>query len=86
MDIPQHILESEQLSDAAKNIYIYFIYLITENVEDVLDALSRIDEAKKDLEPGLEELLACGLIKTEIKTNEAGEEEVHYIVTKEMNE
>ena len=23
MDIPQHILESEQLSDAAKNIYIY---------------------------------------------------------------
>ena len=22
MDIPQHILESEQLSDAAKNIYI----------------------------------------------------------------
>lgn len=86
MDIPQPILESEQLSDAAKNIYIYFIYLITENVEDVLDALSRIDEAKKDLEPGLEELLACGLIKTEIKTNEAGEEEVHYIVTKEMNE
>ena len=56
------------------------------NVEDVLDALSRIDEAKKDLEPGLEELLACGLIKNEIKTNEAGEEEVHYIVTKEMNE
>ena len=49
----KHILESEQLSDAAKNIYIYFIYLITENVEDVLDALSRIDEAKKDLEPGL---------------------------------
>ena len=86
MDIPQQILESEQISDAAKNIYIYFIYLITENVEDVLDALSRIDEAKKDLEPGLEELLACGLIKNEIKTNEAGEEEVHYIVTKEMNE
>ena len=85
MDIPQHILESEQLSDAAKNIYIYFIYLITENVEDVLDALSLIDEAKKDLELGLEELLAFGLIKNEIKTNEAGEEEVYYIVTKEMN-
>lgn len=84
MDIPQHILESDQLSNAAKNIYIYFIYLITEEVEDILGALSQIEEAKHDLEPGLEELLACGLIKNEIKTNEAGEEEVHYIVTKEM--
>ena len=85
MDIPQNILESKELSDAAKNIYIYFIYLITENVDDVLDAMSGIDEAKKDLEVGLEELLACGLIKNEIKVNEAGEEELHYIVTKEMN-
>ena len=34
MDIPQHILESKDLSDAAKNIYIYFIYLITEEVSD----------------------------------------------------
>lgn len=84
MDIPQHILESQDLSDAAKNIYIYFIYLITEQVEDILGALNHIDETKKDLEVGLQELLNCGLIKTEVIKNDAGEEELHYIVTKEM--
>ena len=29
---------------------------------------------------------ATSILSCEIKTNEAGEEEVHYIVTKEMNE
>ena len=85
MDIPQHILDSQDLSDAAKNIYIYFIYLITEEVEDILSALDHINEAKKDLEVGLQELLNRGLIKTEVIKNDAGEAELHYIVTKEMN-
>ena len=85
MDIPQHILESKDLSDAAKNIYIYFIYLITEEVSDILGALTQIEEAKKDLEVGVKELIDCGLIKTEIIKNEMNEEELHYIVTKEMN-
>ncbi|BEH90759.1 MAG: hypothetical protein HFE54_02480 [Turicibacter sp.] len=84
MDIPQAVLESEQLSPAAKNIYIYFIYLITEKVEDILGVLSQLEEARNDLEAGLSELLACGLIKKEVRCNESGEEELHYIVTKEL--
>ena len=71
MDIPQHILESKDL--------------ITEEVSDILGALTQIEEAKKDLEVGLKELIDCGLIKTEIIKNEMNEEELHYIVTKEMN-
>lgn len=84
MDIPQTILESPQLSPAAKNIYIYFIYLITEKVEDILSVLSELEEARHDLEAGLSELLACGLIKKEMKCQPDGEEELHYIVTKEL--
>lgn len=86
MNIPQNIMESENLSPAAKNIYIYFIYLITESVEDILGTLSQLEEAKHDLEPGLNELMACGLIKKQIFKNEVGDQELHYIVTKEMNE
>lgn len=85
MDIPQEVMESEKLSPAAKNIYIYFIYLITEGIEDILGTLSQLEEAKYDLESGLAELLACGLVRKELNTNQAGEQELHYIVTKEMN-
>ncbi len=85
MNIPQNIMESENLSPAAKNIYIYFIYLITESVEDILGTLSQLEEAKHDLEAGLSELMACGLIKKENIINDQGEEELHYIVTKDMN-
>lgn len=84
MDLPQSVLESEQLSPAAKNIYIFFVYLITEQVEDILGTLQNLEEAKHDLEPGLAELLACGLIIKEVQKNEAGEGELHYIVTKEF--
>ena len=85
MDLPQSVLESEQLSPAAKNIYIFFVYLITEQVEDILGTLQNLDEAKHDLEVGLSELLACGLIRKEVIKNQANEEELHYIVTKEFN-
>lgn len=85
MNIPQNIMESENLSPAAKNIYIYFIYLITESVEDILGTLSQLEEAQHDLEAGLSELMACGLIKKENIINDQGEEELHYIVTKDMN-
>lgn len=84
MDLPQSVLESEKLSPAAKNIYIFFVYLITEQVEDILGTLQNLEEAKHDLAKGLEELLACGLIVKEVQKNEIGEDELHYIVTKEF--
>lgn len=85
MDLPQAVLESDKLSPAAKNIYIFFVYLITEEVEDIIGTLQNLDEAKHDLEAGLSELVAYGLIRKEVMKSEANEEELHYIVTKEFN-
>ena len=53
-------------------------------MEDILSVLSELEEARHDLEAGLSELLACGLIKKEVKCQPDGEEELHYIVTKEL--
>lgn len=54
------------------------------SIEDILGTLSQLEEAKHDLEAGLSELMACGLIKKESIQNDKGEMELHYIVTKEM--
>ena len=78
MDLPQNVLESH-LSDAAKNIYIFIVYFITENVSDVIGLLKATEESKHDFEAGFAQLLENGLLLKE----EDGEN-THYIVTKEF--
>ncbi|HAX71961.1 MAG TPA: hypothetical protein DCY20_00400 [Firmicutes bacterium] len=79
MDIPQTVLENEALSPAAKNIYIYIVYFITEEIEDIMRALKESDECRHDFETGFSELIAAGFIEHVIS-----DEEEQYIVKKEV--
>ncbi len=78
MNLPEIVLESETLSHEAKNVYVYIVYLITENVEHILSAMRQIPDVASHVECGMQELLACGLLR-----RDEAEDVESYIVTKE---
>ncbi len=80
MNLPENVFESETLSPEAKNVYVYIVYLITENVEHILTAMREIPDVASHVERGMQELLDCGLLQRDETTDEEC-----YIVTKEFN-
>ena len=79
MDLPEAVLDSAMLSAEAKNVYVYIIYLITEGVDHIVSAMRTIPEVSDHVNQGMQELLACGLLRRD----ETASQEA-YIVTKEF--
>ena len=82
MHIPEVVLESTTLSQAAKNVYVYILYLTSESVENIYETMQQLEAVSSDLVAGLEELIHVGLLKQ----GQTKQLPSHYLVFKTMKE
>ena len=80
MHIPEAVLESTTLSQAAKNVYVYILYLTSESVENIYETMHQLEAVSSDLEEGLKELIHVGLLKQD----QTKQSSLHYRVFKTL--